>query len=208
MKKYIAILLALSVVLAASVPAFAAEVSIRKVEYEGAGRVEVDFDGYVQYENVEVIVNDDSGKNYLTEIRELDGDDLSFKVSDIAAGQSYSFVISGVRSGKTGSYASVQGSFEVPPAKTLAIRSLDYDREDRELEIDFNARVQYEDLKVLVKDASGQSYSVKVRDMDDDSVEVRVSGLKRGESYSVEVSGVRADGMNDIDIVSGNFEVR
>ena len=41
-------------------------------------------------------------------------------------------------------------------------------------------------------DSSGRSLSVRILDRDDDSIEVRVSGLTAGKKYTVKVSGVRS----------------
>ena len=197
MKKWIALLLVVVSLFTAAVPAMAAAAAIEKVEYDGSGRVEVEWRRNVQYKSAKVTVKDEDGKSYTAKIREKDKDDLTFKVSSIAPGKSYSFTISGVRAGKSGSYGSVSGSFRVPAAKALAIRGMDYDAEDRELEIEFNTKVQYKRLKVQVKDSSGKSYSVSVRDYDSDGVEVRVKGLTRGETYAVQVKGIRVKGSGD-----------
>lgn len=204
MKKLTALLLVAALLLSA-VPAFAASASIRKVEYEGSGKVEVEFKKDVQYKSAKVKVWDEDGKSYTAKIREKDEEDLTFKVSSIAAGKEYKFTISGVRAGRSGSYGSVSGYFETPSAKTVSIRSLDYDREDRELEIEFNCKVQYKSLKVQVKDEDGKSYSVKIREKDNDSVEVRISGLKKGVKYGVKVSGVRSEGADSYGSASKTF---
>ena len=60
----------------AAVPAFAAP-KVRKAEYEGKGRVEVDFNSKVRYKNVKVTVKDNKGAGYSTKINEKDDDDLT-----------------------------------------------------------------------------------------------------------------------------------
>ena len=204
MKRLFALLLAAALLLSA-VPAFAASAAIRRIEYEGSGRVEVEFKRDVQYKSAKVKVWDEDGKSYSVKISERDEEDLTFKVSSIAAGKEYKFTISGVRAGRSGSYGSVSGYFETPAAKKVSIRSLDYDREDRELEIEFNCKVQYKSLKVEVQDEDGKSYSVKIREKDNDSVEVRISGLKKGVKYGVRVSGVRSEGSGSYTYVSKTF---
>ena len=87
----------------------------------------------------------------------------------------------------------MSGKFTVPAKNKVTIKSLDYDREDRELEIDFASKVLYKSAKVTVKDSAGKSYTVKILKKKKDSIEVRVSGLKRKKSYTVKVSGVRTN---------------
>ena len=112
-------------------------------------------------------------------------------VANIAEGMDYSFSVNGVRSGYSGEYGSVTDSFYVPGAGELVIREVDYDADDRELEVEFNGRVSYGELKVEVTDESGASYEVRLREKDGDSVEVYVEGLNRGGEYTVTVSGVQ-----------------
>ena len=191
MRKLIALALVVLCMISAAIPAMAASASIRKTEYEGSGKVEVDFKKDVQYKNAKVTVKDSSGKSYTAKITEKDEDDLTFKVTSIKTGKTYSYTISGVRSGGSGSYGKVTGSFKVPAAKKLSIKELEYDRGDKELGIEFSGTVQYSNAKVTVKDSAGKSYTAKILEKDSDEMEVRVSGLKKGTKYTVKVSGVR-----------------
>lgn len=85
--------------------------SIKSVEYEGRGHVEVDFYARVQYKNAKVTVTDASGKTYKAKITEKDRDDLTIKVTGIQPGKHYAFTISRIRAYGTGQYRSVTGSF-------------------------------------------------------------------------------------------------
>ena len=209
MKKFVALLLVLACLFTAVLPASAAAPAIKKVEYEGNGKVEVDFTKKnVQYKSAKVTVKDDSGKSYTAKISEKDKDDLTFKVSSIAPGKTYTFKISGVRAGKSGSYESVSGSFKVPAAKELAIKDVDCDVKDKEVEVEFNTKVQYKNLKVTVKDSSGKSYSTTVREKESDGLELRVKNLSKGKTYTIKVSGVRVKGSGSYGSVSSSFTAR
>lgn len=194
-KKIVAALLVVVSLVTCALPALAAAPVVKKVKYEGSGKVEVEFTKEnVRYRSARISVKDEDGKSYSARITEKDDDELSFKVSSIAAGKSYSFVVSGVRAGRSGSYGSVSGSFKTPAAGKLVIRDVDYDHEDRELELEFGSRVQYKSAKAVVKDASGKSYTVKILEKDSDSIELRVKGLSYGKTYGVQISGVRVKG--------------
>ena len=192
-KKLLALVVSVMTIMATTVPALAATPTIQKTEYEGSGYVEVDFTRNVQYKSAKVTVKDSSGKKYTATIKKKDNDDLLFYVKNIKAGKKYTYTISGVRTGRSGSYKKVSGKFTVPAKNKVTIKSLDYDREDRELEIDFASKVLYKSAKVTVKDSAGKSYTVKILKKKKDSIEVRVSGLKRKKSYTVKVSGVRTN---------------
>ncbi len=203
-RKMLAALLLVAVIVSLAASALAATPVIKKTEYEGNGYVEVDFKKNVQYRNLKVTVKDASGKSCTAKVIEKDKDDLTFYVKGVEAGAKYAYTISGVRAGKSGAFTSVSGSFKVPAAK-LAIKKVKYDRRDKELEIKFKTNVEYKNLKVTVKDASGKSYKVSKTEKDRDEVEVRVKGLTKGEKYTVTVSGVRAEGASGYGSVSKAF---
>ena len=207
MKKMFAVLLAVAL-LAGMTAALADAPVIKKVKYEGFGYVEVDFRGDVQYNDPAVTVTDVNGQSYAATIYELDDDDLTFNVANIAEGMDYTFTVSGVRGGFSGEYTFVSDAFSVPGAGELVIREVDYDGEDRELEIEFNGRVRYNDLKVAVTDANGNNYDVRLREKDNDSVEVYVKGLSRGGEYTVMVSGVQLSEGSAAGVVEKDFIAR
>ena len=195
MKKIIVTLLLAALVLAA-VPALAQNAftaanggivpTIQFVTYEGFGFVEVDFLQDVNYENPTVAVTDASGAPVTAAIVQLDDDDLAFQITDFAADAAYNFTISGVRVGRNGSYTSVSDSFTVPP-------KVEYDRDDREIDIEFAALVQYENPTVQVIAADGTPINATIYEWDEDSIEARLeSPLNLGSEYMVTVTGVRA----------------
>ena len=137
-------------------------------------------------------------------IMDRDEDDLDFVVENLIPGESYSFSFTGVTYLLSGE-AVPGGSFRVPGEGEVAIKKIDYDRDDRELEIEFAGRVEYEELLVTIEDAGGKTYDVNIRERDRDSLEARVSGLDRGSEYIVTVSGVRlTDSANTVS-VSASF---
>lgn len=208
MKKMIVMLTAAALLLALAVPVLAETPVIKKVEYEGRGYVDVDFRGKVEYSNVSVEVTDANGKAYEATIYELDNDDITFNVANIAEGMDYSFTVSGVRSGFSGEYEAVSDGFRVPAPGETGIKEVDYDDDDRELEVEFTARVRFENPDVIVEDAAGRLYETRIIEQDKNSIEVRVDGLTRGESYTVTVSGVGpADGETTAS-VSAEFTAR
>lgn len=202
MKKLLSVLLI--ALLAASVPVFAAQNDTIRVEYDGYGRVEVDFRKNVRYKDAMVEVKDSQGASLPAVIMDRDEDDLDFVVENLIPGESYSFNFTGVTYLLSGE-AVPGGSFRVPGEGEVAIKKIDYDRDDRELEIEFVGRVEYEELLVTIEDTVGKTYDVNIRERDRDSLEARVSGLDRGSEYTVTVSGVRlTDSANTVS-VSASF---
>jgi ferredoxin len=111
--------------------------------------------------------------------------------------------VSYVLSGEEGPFT---GSFRVPAEGEIVIKKMDYDRDDGELEVDFNTRVDYDELSISVQDKDGKVYEAQVRERDRDGVDLRVRGLKRGEEYTVTISGLRLPDSANLVSVSGSFK--
>ena len=97
---------------------FAAAPYIEDIEYNGNGRVEVDFHGKVQYRNSKIIVKDTSGKKYSVKNVWRDNDEVKFTVKNFKRGKNYIITVKGIKRRGTGSYSSVTGSLNVPKAAT------------------------------------------------------------------------------------------
>lgn len=192
---------------AAAVPAFAAP-KIRKAEYEGKGRVEVDFNSKVSYKNVKVTVKDDKGAGYSTRINEKDNDDLTFTINNFKTGRTYTYTISGVRKNGEKSYGKVIGKVSIPaPTTTPKVKKVDYDKNDKEVEFEFTARVQWKGAKVTITDGN-KNYVTRIIEKDSDSIEVKVSRLTPGRKYTYKISGVSVKDAGSYKTISGTFAAR
>ena len=202
MKKIIVTLLLAALVLAA-VPALAQNAftaadggivpTIQYTTYEGFGFVEVDFLQDVNYENPTVSVTDAAGAPVTAAIVQLDDDDMTFQISDYAADATYNYTVSGVRVGRSGEYTSVTGTFIVPLEGAAVIKKVEYDRDDRDVDIEFAALVQYEAPTVQIVTADGTTINATITDWDEDSIEAHLdSALNIGTEYMVTVTGVRS----------------
>ena len=191
----------------AAVPAFAAP-KVKKAEYEGKGRVEVDFKSKVKYKNVKVTVKDNKGATYSTTINEKDNDDLTFTIKNFKTGRTYTYTISGVKKNNERSYGKVTGKVTIPtPTTTPKVKEVDYDKGDREVEFEFTTRVQWKGTKVTITDGS-KNYVTRIKEKDSDSIEVKVSKLTIGKKYTYKISGVRVKGANSYKTISGTFIAR
>lgn len=207
MKRFVSLLLALLMLTALAVPtALAAAPTIEKVEYEGNGRVEVDFRQDVRYKSPKVSVKDEDGKSYSVKITKKDDDEIKFRVVSPAAGKSYTFTVSGVRAKRSSDYGTVSGSFQVPMAGEVAVKKVEYDHDDREVDFDFTGRVSYKNVKVSIKDAAGRSIRVSKIERDSDDLTVRLSKrLTRGAQYTYAISGVSPRGEGNYQTLKGTF---
>lgn len=198
MKKLTAVLMAVAMML--MVAAQAAQ--IEKTEYEGFGYVEVDFINDVRYTgDVQVTVTDVAGTNYTATVQKMDDDDLTFKVDNIVEDQVYNYTISGIEGD-----AALSGEFYASALKSSMIEKVEYDVNDRELDIDFNMDVRYdENSTVTVTDAAGSEYATTILEKDSDSIEARVEGLTPGETYTITITGIAKAGENTFETYSREF---
>ena len=205
-RRLTALILALACMLCLSVPALAASPQMLRAEYEGRGYVEVDFKTRVQYKNPSVKVTDPAGALLTAKITEKDDDDLTFLVKGLKADTSYSFTISGVRKGRSGSFGSVTGSFSTPKSE-LSVKEIEYDRRDGELELEFYGRVEYQKPKVVIKNAAGKTFACRISEKDRSGMEIDVRGLASGK-YTLKISGLRLKGSTTYKTITTSFRVR
>lgn len=193
--------------LAMAMPAMAAP-KVKQTEYEGNGRVEVDFKSNVKYKNVKVTVKDNSGKSYATKIVEKDNDDLTFVIKNFAKGKTYTYTISGIKKKSEKNYSSIKGTVKIPGAASApAVKEVDYDRGDREVEFEFKNRVQWKSPKVTISDGK-TNYVIRINEKDSDSIEVKVKKLTIGKKYTYKISGVRIRGNSAYQTITGTFTAR
>jgi len=205
MKKLTAILLTALIL---TLPALAATPVVERVEYEGNGFIEIDFQSDVSYENLTVAVRDAAGTEYAVTVYERDDDDLTFRAEGLTPGETYDIAVSGVRGGYSGEFETVTGQITLPEAGVPAIQKVEYDRDDQELDIEFVEKVDFSGVAVEVTDLDGTVYATRVVESDDDSLEVRVEGINPGGSYLARVTGVSLRGLNDFQTVAAEFVAR
>ena len=193
--------------LAAGPVSAASAPKIEDIEYDGGGKVEVDFYGKVSYHNSSVSVKDADGKTYKAQITERDDDDLTFKIKNYKKGKKYRFTIKGIAKRGSGNYSSVSGKVKIPSAK-VAVKEVDYDVEDKAVEIDFKDKVKWDSPTVSIADSQGSEYCLSILEKDNDSIEVSVDALTIGETYSYTITGVNSQGQSGSRTITGTFIAR
>ncbi len=117
MKRYIVAVLALMMVIGTAVPVSAAsKLKIEEVQYEGKGKVEVDFYGKVKWKTPKVTVKDSAGKKYSAKVLKKDSDDITFRINKYTPGEKYKFTISGVKKRGAKKFTKVNGTVRIPAA--------------------------------------------------------------------------------------------
>jgi len=185
----------------------AKKLSIEKVEYDGYGRVEVEFVNNVTLKSsAKITAKDSSGNTYSTTILDYDHDGIEFKINSYKTGRTYTFTISGIKSEGASSYTTISGTVKIP-SNALAIKSVEYDAEDYELCIEFNKSVTYgSNLKVTVTDSKGNTYRTTILEKEYDEIELWVIGLTEGDTYTVKVENVKVSGGSSYTTLTKTFK--
>lgn len=199
MKSLVSIALAALIIL--SVTAFAEltayEPPIENVTYEGAGIVEIELIRDVKYTQPSItvvkVVEDDELPDVEIEAEfiKLDDDDLEFRLINAEPDTVYEFTVTGVTERRSGDEITLNAQFTTPAEGDIAIAHVDYDRDDKEMEVEFVGKVSYDSPTVTVITADGERIEARVTEMDRDSIDVRLSKkLRLGDEYTVVVTGV------------------
>jgi hypothetical protein len=194
-------------IMATAVPAMAAP-SVKEAEYEGNGRVEVEFKTKVSYKDLKVTVKDSKGKTYTAKIIEKDNDDLTFVIKGYKTGRTYTYTISGIKKKSESKYGKLTGKVTIPAAITAPkVKKVKYDAGDKEVEFKFTTHVEWKSPKVTISDGKN-NYVVKILEKDDDEIEVKVKNLTKGKKYNYKITGIKIKGNNAYKTITGTFKAK
>lgn len=192
---------------ATAIPAMASP-KIKEAEYDGKGRVEIDFNTKVKYKNAKVTVKDSNGVTYKTKINKKDNDDLTFTIKNYKKGLTYTYTITGIKKKSEKNYGQVTGKITIPGASSVPrVKEVDYDRSDSNIEFDFDTKVQWKSPKVTITSGS-KNYVVKIREKSNDGIELKVKKLTYGKTYNYKITGVRIKGSSAYKTITGTFKAR
>ncbi|MBQ9016091.1 MAG: hypothetical protein IJ109_08210 [Firmicutes bacterium] len=191
--------------LAASPAAAASAPEIEDIDYEGKGKVEVEFYGKVKYHETGIKVTDTKGTSYKTKIIEKDSDDITFKIKNYKKGETYRFTIRGIKKRGADSYTSVSGKVKIPKSTKVVVKDIDYDANDREVEFEFKGKVKWKSPTVTIT-RNGKDYVKKIKHKDSDELEVKVRNLSYGKTYHYTITGVKNSGTGDFKTITGTFK--
>lgn len=201
MKKVLAIVLT-AIVLTGAV-ASASSLLKANAEYEGFGLVDLDLNWDASWAEPQVAVTDTNGNALDTQIFKYDEDDVNFWIPDLTEDQVYSGTVSDPSSGDSAAF-----EFYASSLLSEMIRKVEYDAEDRELDIEFAMDVEFQSPAVTVTDANGTQYETRIAEKDEDGLEVRVKGLTRGATYTLTVTGVKGRTFDTFETYTTDFVAR
>lgn len=195
-------------VMAAAIPAMAAP-RVEEAQYQGYGKVEVDFASDVKFKNVKVTLKDNKGAQYsAANIKRIDSDSMAFTIRNYKKGRTYTYTISGIKRSADKNYGTVKGTVQIPAATQAPIvKEVDYDSDDLEVEIEFKSYVQFKNPKVTVT-TNRKNYAVRIVKKGNDSITIKVKKLILGRKHNFTVSGIRVRGNTTYTKMKGSFIAR
>lgn len=98
--------------------------------YEGV--LDVTFEEKVKWKNPTVSVQDSGGGSYSAKITDTGADSCSIEISGLTGGESYTFILNGVKPREGGAYGTVKGYFDAPDISEGAMGNGDEESSDRE----------------------------------------------------------------------------
>lgn len=86
------------------------------------------------------------------------------------------------------------------------IEEVEYESKGR-VDVEFYGKVDYKNVKVKAKDASGKSYTARVAAKDNDELDFIISGYKTNTKYSFTISGIKKRSESEYTSVSGSVKI-
>lgn len=197
-------LIAAVVLTLAEIPAQAGSV-VEEIEYNGNGRVGVEFNTDIVYPSLKIVVKTAAGKSLPIRITRKSSRVLRIIVSGFKQGQAYTVTVSGIRRKCGRRNLKVSGKIYTPTYKgCVQLKNAEYDIKDREVEFIFSADVEYRNPRITIKRGS-TSYFRKINKKERREIEVSVKALKKGRIYTFTITGIRKKGAKKFGSISGTF---
>ena len=205
--RLIAAVLAAVMVLGLNMMPAQADARIESVDYEGNGRIEVEFKTPVRYyRTFRVAAHNTAGKKMGTEIIKKGEDELLFRIIGAQPGQTYIFVVNGIRKQGESVKTRITRRITIPKsAGSVKIKRVSYEPEDSNLELGFSDEVEWKNAKITVKSGS-TNYVSSITGKSSKGVKIRVKKLTMGTTYTVTISGIRKKGTSKYGTVTGTVK--
>lgn len=180
--------------------------SIRNTEYSGDGRVEIEFDSSVSYDELKVSVSDAEGAQRTVSVLEKGSDELVFAIMDYKAGQTYTYTIEGIKVKNDAKSVKLSGDITIPASYgAVPVKEVIYDEDSQQVEIEFDKRVEWETPTVVITNGICNMVT-GIDEFEDSAIKISVDELSKGVTYRYTICGVRARNSKEaFGTVSGEF---
>lgn len=165
---------------------------VGKVTCTSAGKVNISFKGKVTYtDGLKAVIKDADGREIACKITKKNKSLLTVSVAGLVKGQTYTITIEGVLGKDSTEVATITKSFVAKGMKTQSkVGKVSVENKKFEV-LKMKSATYYKDATVSVKDSKGTECEAKIVKKAKGNIKVQISGMKKGNTYTITINGVR-----------------
>lgn len=165
---------------------------IRKITCTSSGKLNVSFKQKAGYTNeLKATSTDAEGKEIPCKISKKKNKLMSVSVSGLVKGETYTLTIDGVMGIGSTEAAAITKTFTAKGMKTKCRIGNASVAGKKFIVLKMNGAAYYKDATVTVKDSAGNDCAAKIVKKAKGNVKVQIEGMKRGETYTITIQGIR-----------------
>ena len=165
---------------------------VGKVTCTSAGKVNISFKGKVTYtDGLKAVIKDADGREIACKIAKKNKSLLTVSVAGLGKGQTYTITIDGVLGKDSTEAAAITKSFVAKGMKTQSKVGKVSVESKKFVVLKMKSATYYKDATVSVKDSKGAECEAKIVKKAKGNIKVQISGMKKGNTYTITINGVR-----------------
>lgn len=163
-----------------------------KVTCTSSGRINISFKSKVTYTNaVSAAVRDADGNQTECKIVKKNKKLMTVSAAGLVQGQTYTVTIEGILGKDSSEAVTVEKTFIAKGIKTKCKTGKASVQGGKFVIIKMNSAAEYKDAAVAVTDSKGKACDAKIVKKAKGNIKVQISGMNKGETYKITVSGVK-----------------
>lgn len=165
---------------------------VSKVTCTSAGKVNISFKNKVTYTDaLKAVIKDASGKEITCKISKKNKSLLTVSVSGLVKGETYTITIEGILGKDSKETATITKSFVAKGMKTASKVGQVSVQNKKFVILKMKSATYYKDATVTVVDSKNTPCVAKIVKKSRGNIKVQITGMKKGEKYSITINGVR-----------------
>lgn len=183
--------------------------NVVKVTCTSSGRINVSFKEKVEYtDSVKVTLLDEDGEEVACEIVQKNKKLMGISTSGLVKDQKYTLTIQGVLVDNASESGDITTSFVAKGMKTACKVSKVTVSKKKFVTMKMKSSAYYKDAEVVVKDEDGNVIEAKIVKKSKGNIKIQVSGLEKGEKYTVTVTGVKTKKEKNYSSITKTFTAK
>lgn len=179
---------------------------VSKVTCTASGKLNVSFKGKVTYTDaLKAVITDEEGTEIKCNISKKNASLMTVSVAGLVKGQKYTLTIEGILGKNASEPATIVKTFTAKGMKTACKVSKVSVAKKKFVTIKMKSSAYYKDAAVVVNDANGNVYDAKIIKKAKGNIKVQISGLKKGEKYTITISGVKTKKEKNFSSITKTF---